>query len=41
MEEMEFIVDAAMESMEQAVVHLEKEMLNIRAGFDSLMGRHL
>ena len=32
MEEMEFIVDAAMESMEQAVVHLEKEMLNIRAG---------
>lgn len=29
---MEFIVDAAMESMEQAVVHLEKEMLNIRAG---------
>ena len=32
MEEMEFIVDAAKESMEQAVVHLEKEMLNIRAG---------
>jgi ribosome recycling factor len=32
MEEMEFIVDAAMESMGQAVVHLEKEMLNIRAG---------
>ena len=29
---MEFIVDAAKESMEQAVVHLEKEMLNIRAG---------
>jgi ribosome recycling factor len=32
MEEMEFIVDAAKESMVQAVVHLEKEMLNIRAG---------
>jgi ribosome recycling factor len=32
MEEMEFIVDAAKESMGQAVVHLEKEMLNIRAG---------
>ena len=32
MEEMEFIVEAAQESMEQAVVHLEKEMLNIRAG---------
>lgn len=32
MEEMKFIVDAAKESMEQAVVHLEKEMLNIRAG---------
>ena len=32
MEEMEFIVDAAKESKEQAVVHLEKEMLNIRAG---------
>ena len=29
---MEFIVDAAREGMEQAVVHLEKEMLNIRAG---------
>ena len=29
---MEFIVDAAKECMEQAVVHLEKEMLNIRAG---------
>jgi len=32
MEEMKFIVDAAKEGMEQAVVHLEKEMLNIRAG---------
>ena len=32
MEEMKFIVDAAKENMEQAVVHLEKEMLNIRAG---------
>ena len=32
MEEMEFNVDAAKESMEQALVHLEKEMLNIRAG---------
>jgi len=32
MEEMKFIVDAAKESMEQALIHLEKEMLNIRAG---------
>jgi len=32
MEEMEFIMDTANESMEQAVIHLEKEMLNIRAG---------
>tara|TARA_B110000046_G_scaffold49714_1_gene55376 strand:- start:190 stop:741 length:552 start_codon:yes stop_codon:yes gene_type:complete len=32
MEEMKFIVDAAKENMEQTVVHLEKEMLNIRAG---------
>jgi ribosome recycling factor len=29
---MNFILDAAKESMEQAVSHLEKEMLNIRAG---------
>ena len=29
---MKFIVDAAKESMEQALIHLEKEMLNIRAG---------
>jgi len=32
MEEMEFIMDIANKSMEQAVIHLEKEMLNIRAG---------
>lgn len=32
MEEMEFIMATAKESMEQAVIHLEKEMLNIRAG---------
>ena len=32
MEEMEFIMNIAKESMEQAVIHLEKEMLNIRAG---------
>ena len=31
-DEMNFILDAAKESMEQAVSHLEKEMLNIRAG---------
>ena len=31
-EEMQFIVDAAKESMESAIQHLEKEMLNIRAG---------
>jgi ribosome recycling factor len=31
-DEMKFILDAAKESMEQAVSHLEKEMLNIRAG---------
>ena len=31
-EEMNFIVDTAKESMENAIVHLEKEMLNIRAG---------
>lgn len=29
---MNFIVDTAKESMENAIVHLEKEMLNIRAG---------
>ena len=32
MEEMDFIVDTAKESMEHALVHLEKEMLNLRAG---------
>ena len=32
MEEMEFIMATAKESMMQAVIHLEKEMLNIRAG---------
>ena len=31
-DEMNFIVDTAKESMENAIVHLEKEMLNIRAG---------
>jgi len=31
-EEMQFIVDAAKESMDAALAHLEKEMLNIRAG---------
>ena len=32
MEEMDFIVDTAKESMEHALAHLEKEMLNLRAG---------
>ena len=32
MEEMDFIVDSAKESMDQALAHLEKEMLNLRAG---------
>ena len=31
-EEMQFIVDNAKESMQLAIKHLEKEMLNIRAG---------
>ena len=31
-EEMQFIIDSARESMESALKHLEKEMLNIRAG---------
>ena len=31
-DEMNFILDAAKECMKQAVAHLEKEMLNIRAG---------
>jgi len=31
-EEMQFIVDTAKESMDSAITHLEKEMLNIRAG---------
>ena len=31
-EEMQFIVDTAKESMELALKHLDKEMLNIRAG---------
>jgi len=31
MEEMDFIVDTAKESMDQALAHLEKEMLNLRA----------
>jgi ribosome recycling factor len=31
-EEMNFIVDATRESMENSILHLEKEMLNIRAG---------
>jgi len=32
MEKMDFIVDTAKESMDQALAHLEKEMLNLRAG---------
>ena len=32
MEEMDFIVDTAKQSMEHALAHLEKEMLNLRAG---------
>ena len=32
MEEMNFILEAAKEGMTQAIAHLEKEMLNIRAG---------
>jgi ribosome recycling factor len=32
MEEMDFIVDTAKESIDQALAHLEKEMLNLRAG---------
>ena len=32
MEEMDFIVDTAKESMDQTLAHLEKEMLNLRAG---------
>jgi len=31
-DEMNFIVDATRESMENSILHLEKEMLNIRAG---------
>jgi ribosome recycling factor len=31
-DEMKFIVETAKESMENAILHLEKEMLNIRAG---------
>ncbi|MFL2613679.1 MAG: ribosome-recycling factor, partial [Flavobacteriaceae bacterium] len=31
-EEMQFIVDTAKENMELALKHLDKEMLNIRAG---------
>ena len=31
-DEMKFIVDTTKESMENAILHLEKEMLNIRAG---------
>lgn len=32
MDEMNFILEAAKEKMDQALAHLEKEMLNIRAG---------
>ena len=32
MEEIEFILDSAKESMEGSIAHLEKEFLNIRAG---------
>ncbi len=31
-EEINFIIDAAQESMQQSIQHLEKELLNIRAG---------
>ena len=31
-EELNFIIDSAKESMSQAIQHLEKELLNIRAG---------
>ena len=31
-DEMNFIVDSAKENMDHAIAHLEKEMLNIRAG---------
>ena len=32
MEEIEFIIEACRESMQNSIVHLEKELLNIRAG---------
>ena len=32
MEELEFIIEACEESMSNAIKHLEKELLNIRAG---------
>ena len=31
MEEVEFILESAEEAMKNAVIHLEKELLNIRA----------
>ena len=32
MDEIEFIIEACRESMQNSIVHLEKELLNIRAG---------
>jgi len=32
LEELEFIIEACEESMSNAIKHLEKELLNIRAG---------
>ena len=31
-DELKFIIETTKESMENAILHLEKEMLNIRAG---------
>ena len=31
-DELDFIIDSAKEAMDQAIVHLEKQLLNIRAG---------
>ena len=31
-EELQFILDSAKESMQNAILHLENELLNIRAG---------
>ena len=32
MDEIEFIIEACRESMQNSILHLEKELLNIRAG---------